>query len=181
MICCWVRTTSGSGPSLLICLSPLDVSDIKYVVNFDFPNNTEDYVHRIGRTARAENTGTAYTYFTTQNAKQARELMNVLKEAKQNINPKLYEMMAIAKQMYQSKSEFVCGAIQVTLICLLQCFRLLTVSSYCHMWVLILYPHTSANNSLLISRSNTKLECYSQTLRMQLPSLFGSEAVPFCL
>lgn len=102
------------------------MSDIKYVVNFDFPNNTEDYVHRIGRTARAENTGTAYTYFTTQNAKQARELMNVLKEAKQNINPKLYEMMAIAKQMYQSKSEFVCGAIQAALICLLQCFQLLS-------------------------------------------------------
>ena len=44
----------------------LDVTDVKYVINFDFPNNTEDYIHRIGRTARAENTGTAYTFFTTQ-------------------------------------------------------------------------------------------------------------------
>ncbi len=44
----------------------VDVSDIKYVINFDFPNNTEDYIHRIGRTARADNVGTAYTFFTSQ-------------------------------------------------------------------------------------------------------------------
>jgi len=43
----------------------LDVKDIKYVINFDFPNNVEDYVHRIGRTGRAGATGTAYTFFTT--------------------------------------------------------------------------------------------------------------------
>ena len=85
----------------------LDVSDIKFVVNFDFPNNTEDYVHRIGRTARAKNTGTAYTYFTTQNAKQAKELVEVLKEAHQNINPKLYDMMQLAKQIFHSKSKCV--------------------------------------------------------------------------
>ena len=32
----------------------LDVDDIKYVINYDYPNNSEDYVHRIGRTARCE-------------------------------------------------------------------------------------------------------------------------------
>ena len=84
----------------------LDVSDIKFVINFDFPNNTEDYVHRIGRTARAKNTGTAYTYFTSQNAKQAKELVEVLKEAHQNINPKLYDMMQLAKQIFHSKSKW---------------------------------------------------------------------------
>lgn len=44
----------------------VDVTDIKFVINFDFPGNTEDYVHRIGRTARAKNTGTAYSFFTRQ-------------------------------------------------------------------------------------------------------------------
>ena len=44
----------------------IDVTDIKFVINYDFPNNTEDYIHRIGRTARAENTGTAYSLFTPQ-------------------------------------------------------------------------------------------------------------------
>ena len=31
----------------------VDVKDIKFVINYDFPNNVEDYVHRIGRTGRA--------------------------------------------------------------------------------------------------------------------------------
>jgi ATP-dependent RNA helicase DDX5/DBP2 len=34
------------------------------VVNFDFPGNLEDYVHRIGRTGRAGAKGTAYSFLT---------------------------------------------------------------------------------------------------------------------
>ena len=81
------------------------MSDIKFVINFDFPNNTEDYVHRIGRTARAENTGTSYTFFTSGNAKQANELIEILKKARQKINPKLYDMISLAKQMNMAKSK----------------------------------------------------------------------------
>lgn len=79
------------------------MTDIKFVVNFDFPNNTEDYVHRIGRTARAEQTGTSYSFFTSQNAKQSRELIDILKEARQNINPRLYEMLQLSKQIHMAK------------------------------------------------------------------------------
>src|ERR1700761_3839590 len=43
-----------------------DVKDITHVVNYDYPNNSEDYVHRIGRTARAGRKGTAITFFTTE-------------------------------------------------------------------------------------------------------------------
>ncbi|CAL4077839.1 unnamed protein product, partial [Meganyctiphanes norvegica] len=71
----------------------LDVDDVKFVINYDYPNSSEDYVHRIGRTGRAENKGTAYTFFTQKNSKQARDIIEVLKEAKQVINPKLYELM----------------------------------------------------------------------------------------
>lgn len=39
----------------------LDISHIECVVNFDVPDNPEDYVHRIGRTARANKSGEAYT------------------------------------------------------------------------------------------------------------------------
>ena len=81
------------------------MTDIKYVINFDFPANTEDYIHRIGRTARAENTGTAYTFFTSSNAKQAKELIEVLKEANQSINPRLYDMQQLARTMLQAKCE----------------------------------------------------------------------------
>jgi superfamily II DNA/RNA helicase len=41
------------------------LSNLSYVINYDFPNNCEDYIHRIGRTGRAGRTGTSYTYFTT--------------------------------------------------------------------------------------------------------------------
>mmetsp|Transcript_11479 Transcript_11479/g.22557 ORF Transcript_11479/g.22557 Transcript_11479/m.22557 type:complete len:130 (-) Transcript_11479:33-422(-) len=70
----------------------LDVKDITYVINFDFPNQVEDYVHRIGRTARAGATGTAITFFTKANSRNARELINVLKEANQPIPEGLYDM-----------------------------------------------------------------------------------------
>lgn len=42
----------------------IDIEDIDLVINFDVPNDGEDYVHRIGRTARAATDGTAYTFVT---------------------------------------------------------------------------------------------------------------------
>ncbi|CAG9993616.1 unnamed protein product [Clonostachys byssicola] len=70
----------------------IDVRNITHVLNYDYPNNSEDYIHRIGRTGRAGAKGTAITFFTTDNQKQARDLVNVLQEAKQNIDPRLAEM-----------------------------------------------------------------------------------------
>ncbi|KFX94230.1 hypothetical protein V495_04474 [Pseudogymnoascus sp. VKM F-4514 (FW-929)] len=69
-----------------------DVRNITHVFNYDYPNNSEDYIHRIGRTGRAGQMGTAITLFTTDNQKQARDLVNVLTEAKQQIDPRLIEM-----------------------------------------------------------------------------------------
>ena len=42
----------------------IDVSDVRYVVNFDVPADPEDYIHRIGRTGRAGETGWALTFVT---------------------------------------------------------------------------------------------------------------------
>ncbi|KAM3865461.1 putative ATP-dependent RNA helicase DDX17 [Diretmus argenteus] len=70
----------------------LDVEDIKFVINYDYPNSSEDYVHRIGRTARSTNKGTAYTFFTPGNFRQARDLVRVLEEARQPVNPKLLQL-----------------------------------------------------------------------------------------
>lgn len=53
------------------------------------PKNIEDYVHRIGRTGRANTTGTSLTFFTSDNAKLARELVGVLREAGQPVEPAL--------------------------------------------------------------------------------------------
>lgn len=70
-----------------------DVEDVKFVINYDYPNSSEDYIHRIGRTARSTNKGTAYTFFTPGNIRQARELIRVLEEARQAINPKLLQLV----------------------------------------------------------------------------------------
>lgn len=67
----------------------LDVDGIKYVINFDFPQSSEDYIHRIGRTGRKHTTGTSYAFFTRKNAKCARALIEILREANQNVNPEL--------------------------------------------------------------------------------------------
>lgn len=40
----------------------LDIADVTHVINFDIPNTYEDYVHRIGRTGRANNKGKALTF-----------------------------------------------------------------------------------------------------------------------
>ena len=40
----------------------IDIDNIETVINFDVPHEGEDYVHRIGRTARADKEGKAYTF-----------------------------------------------------------------------------------------------------------------------
>ncbi len=44
----------------------IDVSRISHVVNYDMPDTADAYIHRIGRTGRAERTGTAFTFVTLQ-------------------------------------------------------------------------------------------------------------------
>ncbi|KAK0168721.1 hypothetical protein PV327_002495 [Microctonus hyperodae] len=86
---------SGKAPILVatdVAARGLDVEDVKFVINFDYPSCSEDYVHRIGRTGRRQKTGTAYTFFTPNNSNKANDLIQVLKEANQVINPKLLEL-----------------------------------------------------------------------------------------
>ncbi len=40
----------------------IDINNLNLVINFDVPRDAEDYIHRIGRTARAETTGTSFTF-----------------------------------------------------------------------------------------------------------------------
>jgi ATP-dependent RNA helicase RhlE len=44
----------------------LDIADVSHVINFDVPQHPEDYVHRIGRTGRAQATGDAFTLMVSQ-------------------------------------------------------------------------------------------------------------------
>ncbi|KAK8172201.1 P-loop containing nucleoside triphosphate hydrolase protein [Phyllosticta citrichinensis] len=93
----WVLNEFRTGKSPIMVATDvasrgIDVKNITHVLNYDYPNNSEDYVHRIGRTGRAGAKGTAITFFTTENAKQARDLLQVLIESKQQIDPRLSEM-----------------------------------------------------------------------------------------
>jgi len=40
----------------------IDVPDIEHVINYDVPQNAEEYIHRVGRTARAGKTGSSVTF-----------------------------------------------------------------------------------------------------------------------
>ena len=46
----------------------LDIADVSHVVNYDVPQHPEDYIHRIGRTGRAEATGDAFTIMIAEDA-----------------------------------------------------------------------------------------------------------------
>ena len=57
----------------------IDVSDIAHVVNYDLPNASDDFVHRIGRTGRAGKKGVATTFVMPQEKSDARKLERELK------------------------------------------------------------------------------------------------------
>jgi ATP-dependent RNA helicase DDX5/DBP2 len=70
----------------------LDIKDIEVVVNYDFPNDLEDYVHRIGRTGRAERSGSAFTFFTASDKGKATGLVELLERSEQPVPPELREI-----------------------------------------------------------------------------------------
>jgi ATP-dependent RNA helicase RhlE len=57
----------------------IDVRNISHVINFDIPNNADDYIHRIGRTARATATGLAYSFITPDEEDQVRSIERSLR------------------------------------------------------------------------------------------------------
>ncbi|CAN6801229.1 unnamed protein product [Brassica oleracea var. botrytis] len=88
---------SGRTPVLVatdVAARGLDVKDIRAVINYDFPNGVEDYVHRIGRTGRAGATGQAFTFFGDQDSKHASDLIKILEGADQKVPPQIREMAA---------------------------------------------------------------------------------------
>ena len=85
----------GKAPLLVatdVAARGLDIPGVAVVLVYDFPLQTEDYVHRIGRTGRAGLTGKAHCFFTSDNAHQAKELVQILQGAEQEIPEALLEM-----------------------------------------------------------------------------------------
>jgi ATP-dependent RNA helicase DDX5/DBP2 len=70
----------------------IDVKDVDFVINYDFPNAMEDYIHRIGRTGRAGKTGEAFSFLSSDKYKLIPELVKILREAKQDVPQNLESM-----------------------------------------------------------------------------------------
>lgn len=56
----------------------IDIDDIRLVINYDVPHDSEDYVHRIGRTARANNDGCAITFVSETEQTKFKQIENFL-------------------------------------------------------------------------------------------------------
>ncbi|XP_022861973.1 DEAD-box ATP-dependent RNA helicase 52C-like, partial [Olea europaea var. sylvestris] len=79
---------SGLTPILVatdVAARGLDIPHVAHVVNFDLPNDIDDYVHRIGRTGRAGKTGLATAFFNENNSSLARSLSDLMQEANQEV------------------------------------------------------------------------------------------------
>lgn len=59
----------------------IDIDQIELVINYDVPHDGEDYVHRIGRTARAETDGTAYTFVTDKELRRMAQIEKLIGRA----------------------------------------------------------------------------------------------------
>ena len=83
----------------------IDVKDITCVINYDFPHNMEEYVHRVGRTGRAGRTGKSVTFMTRQDWKHAKELIDILSEGGQNVPTELVDMAERFEAMKRRRME----------------------------------------------------------------------------
>lgn len=58
----------------------IDIDDISHIINFDVPGDLDDYIHRIGRTARAESTGDAITFVSERDRNRIRPIYHAMKD-----------------------------------------------------------------------------------------------------
>lgn len=70
----------------------LDIDNIVYVINYEMPKTIESYIHRIGRTARHEKKGIAFSFMTEEDKPVAKDLVDVLKQANQKLPEELLDM-----------------------------------------------------------------------------------------
>jgi superfamily II DNA/RNA helicase len=70
----------------------LDIPSVGHVIVYDMPSSIDDYVHRIGRTARAGNTGTATAFFTDSDGRLSSALITILENAGQSVPQFLRDM-----------------------------------------------------------------------------------------
>lgn len=83
----------------------LDISNVKFVVNFDLPTDIDEYVHRIGRTGRAGNSGQAISFFNEKNKNIARDLFDILRETQQEVPDFLMKIVDEMRSAHMSNNK----------------------------------------------------------------------------
>jgi len=99
----WVIKEFRSGDTPLMVATDvaargLDIKDIKYVINFDMPKEIETYVHRIGRTGRAQNKGNAISFFTPDNVYLAKSLIHLMNQSKHEVPSQLLKLKKLSSK-----------------------------------------------------------------------------------
>jgi ATP-dependent RNA helicase DDX52/ROK1 len=82
----------------------MDFKGVSLVVNFDFPQSTVSYIHRIGRTGRAGRPGKAVTFFTEADVEQLRAIANVMKASGCEVADWMLRMKPLSKQKRRQRA-----------------------------------------------------------------------------
>jgi ATP-dependent RNA helicase RhlE len=72
----------------------IDIDSIELVINFDVPGDAEDYIHRVGRTARAESTGVALTFINPADKRKFRNIEQLIGSEVKKLPMPAFEAMA---------------------------------------------------------------------------------------
>jgi len=90
-----------------VCARGLDVKNLILVVNYDCPNHYEDYVHRVGRTGRAGNSGYAYTFITPEQDWYSNDIIKALELSDSLVPQELRDLFTVYKERMESEGKKV--------------------------------------------------------------------------
>lgn len=97
----YLHRFNGNGSVLYIMLFQargIDFKGVKLVINYDFPNSMISYIHKVGRTGRAGQTGRAITFFTDEDKPLLKSLANVLKVSGCDVPEWIFGLKDMKKQ-----------------------------------------------------------------------------------
>jgi len=104
-----IRFKSGDIPVLVatdIVSRGIDIEDIDMVINYDVPHDAEDYIHRIGRTARASAEGTAVTFINERDQQRFGAIETLLeREVEKSLVPEQYGETPVYNPKIRRKDE----------------------------------------------------------------------------
>ncbi|KAL5469760.1 ATP-dependent RNA helicase dbp2 [Paraphaeosphaeria minitans] len=120
----WVLDQFKTGKSPIMVATDvasrgIDVRNITHVLNYDYPNNSEDYVHRIGRTGRAGAKGTAITFFTTESKFSSpicRDKANILQTPSKLVTSSVYSPSPSSRLILAFTRWLATAAVEVAVV-----------------------------------------------------------------